>query len=221
MLSFLFLHLSSKRSAMKKIIFFFSFAISLTAIAQNKMLTMEEAMVKNRTTLAPENLKQLQFIYGTADYVYLKKVDGQEVWMKGNFKDKDETVFLTLAQLNEKIIAAGYAELKAMPAIQFNRSYEWIFNIDGSKVAWDPIRVKLKIIVPKYYTGKENTEESKAGYIAYLDNYNLNVAFSEDQRQQVTTDGSKNIVYASSVHRDEFGISKGIFWSNSGKLLAF
>jgi dipeptidyl-peptidase-4 len=57
-------------------------------------------------------------------------------------------------------------------------------------------------------------------YIAYLDNFNLYVSDGQHAKQ-VTSDGSKDIVYASSVHRDEFGISKGTFWSNSGSQLAF
>jgi dipeptidyl-peptidase-4 len=54
---------------------------------------------------------------------------------------------------------------------------------------------------------KENVEESSAGYVAYLDNFNLYVS-KDKNAKQVTTDGSKDIVYASSVHRDEFGICK-------------
>jgi dipeptidyl-peptidase-4 len=206
---------------MRKIVFLLVIFTQSSVFAQNKMLTMEDAMVKNRTTLAPENLKQLQFIYGTSDYVYLKKINDADTWVKGNLKSKEETPFLSLAQLNEKIKTAGYAELKAMPAIQFNKTAEWIMKVDGNKISINPVDGKVKVIVPKFYSDKTNTEESAAGYIAYLDNDNLFVAQGNDQRNQVTTDGSKDIVYASSVHRDEFGISKGIFWSNNGKLLAF
>ena len=38
---------------------------------------------------------------------------------------------------------------------------------------------------------------------------------------QLSKDGSREIVYGQSVHRDEFGISKGTFWSPNGELLAF
>lgn len=206
---------------MKKIVFSLIIFIPLSIFAQNKMLTMEDAMVKNRTTLAPENLKQLQFIYGTSDYVYLKKVNDADVWVKGNLTSREEVPFLALAQLNEKVKAAGYTELKAMPAIQFNKSGDWIIKVEGNKIGLNPVDGKVKVIVPKFYADKTNTEESAVGYIAYLDNDNLFVARGNDQRSQVTSDGSKDIVYASSVHRDEFGISKGIFWSNNGKLLAF
>ena len=38
---------------------------------------------------------------------------------------------------------------------------------------------------------------------------------------QVTTDGSAALVYGESVHRDEWGIEKGTFWSPDGGKLAF
>ena len=39
--------------------------------------------------------------------------------------------------------------------------------------------------------------------------------------RKLTTDGSRNIVYGQSVHRNEFGIDGGLFWSPDGKKLAF
>ncbi|MGF2413240.1 S9 family peptidase [Ferruginibacter sp.] len=205
---------------MKNIFFFLGLFLSTTLLAQNKLLTMEDAMVKNRTTLAAENLKQLQFVYGTTDYVYLKKVDGKEFWVKGNNK-MAEIPFLTLEQLNDKLKATAYGELKAMPAIQFNKAADWVFNANGNKIALNPVTNQTKEIIAKAFTGKEAVEESNAGFVAYVENYNLYVNSGFYGTKQVTKDGSVNIVYAQSVHRDEFGINKGTFWSNNGKSLAY
>ncbi|MBK9531301.1 MAG: S9 family peptidase [Chitinophagaceae bacterium] len=205
---------------MKKLIFFLFVITALQVPAQQKLLTMEDAMVKNRTTLAIENLKQLQFIYGTGDYVYVKKIDGKDVWVKGNLKTP-ETPFLTLEQLNDKIKASGYGALKAMPAIQFSKSPDWIFTVDGNRIAFNPASGQVKTVIPKNIAAKEAVEAGDAGYVAYVDNYNLFVLSATGAAKQVTADGSKDIVYAQSVHRDEFGISKGTFWSNHGKQLAF
>lgn len=38
---------------------------------------------------------------------------------------------------------------------------------------------------------------------------------------KLTTDGSRDIVYGQSVHRNEFGIDGGLFWSPKGNKLAF
>ncbi|WP_342328973.1 DPP IV N-terminal domain-containing protein [Pedobacter sp. FW305-3-2-15-E-R2A2] len=195
-------------------------SIAFYGIAQNKTLTMQDAMSNARTTLAPENLSQIQFIYGTEDYVYAKRLANGPVWITGNFKSKEEQPFLTLSQLNQKLKAVQKDTLKAMPFIQFNQGADWILFLNGAKVAFNPAKNTYKTVVSADLAEKTNAEESEAGYVAYLDNFNLFVSDGKEAKQ-VTTDGTKDIVYASSVHRDEFGISKGTFWSNNGKQLAF
>lgn len=194
--------------------------ISISLFAQKKGLSLEDAMLRARTTLNPQNLPQLQFIYGTGDYVYIKNVVGKDVFMKGNFKSKEDTPFLTLDDLNEKLAKAAWPPLSTMPAITFSQPKNWIFRAGGNKISLDPTTNKITVLVEKNMMGKDKMEESSAGNIAYLENYNL-VVVAGGQMQQVTTDGSNDIVYASSVHRDEFGIRKGTFWSNNGKILAF
>jgi dipeptidyl-peptidase-4 len=195
-------------------------AISISTFSQTKLLTLEDAFIKNRTTLAPENLRQLQFIYGTENYVYLKKVDNKDVWFIGSFASAKEENFLTLESLNEKLNGAGLESVATMPMIQFNKSPEWIMYINGGKIAFDPVKNQARTLVDKSFSNKENVEEGSAGYVAWVQDFNLYVS-KDKEAKQVTNDGSRNIVYASSVHRDEFGISKGTFWSNNGKLLAF
>lgn len=49
----------------------------------------------------------------------------------------------------------------------------------------------------------------------------LHIRTSDGNNIQLTTDGSREIVYGQSVHRDEFGIHKGMFWAPNGQKLAF
>lgn len=56
---------------------------------------------------------------------------------------------------------------------------------------------------------------------AYIFKDNLYVKTADGREMAVSTDGSNDLVYGQSVHRDEFGISKGTFWSPKGNLLAF
>lgn len=180
---------------------------------------MEDAFLKARTTLAPQNLSQLQFYGSTSDYVYLKKVDNKDVWMRGNFKMKADTLFLTLDKLNKYLKIAWLDTVKTMPSIKFAIN-GWQMTVNGNKLLLDPETSKYQVLLKKDFAVKENAEESNAGFAAYLDNYNLFVSDGTNE-SKVTTDGSRDIVYASSVHRDEFGIRKGTFWSNSGTQLAF
>ena len=202
---------------MKRLLSLLLIVIVVPTLAQDKLLTIEEALVKNRTTLAPGSLKQLQFIYGTENYVHLT----ENGWMQGGTAQKnDGSIYLSLQQLNAKLKAAGRDTFIAMPSIRFDQSPQWIFTQKGEKIALDPKGNSVRIIIPKNISSKANVEESNTGYTAYVDQHNLFVS-DGSKVKQITQDGSDNIVYASSVHREEFGISKGTFWSNNGKQLAF
>lgn len=202
---------------MKKFLYLLLFAGG-ACFAQKKMLTIEDALVNNRTTLAPENLRQLQFIRGTNDYVYLKKEEGKEKWMKGGFKNEEQEL-LALTQLNVALRNASFDTAAAMPVSQFSGT-EMTFAVKGAKYRYNLVNGQVSKIINKELNSKENLDESSSGYFAYVDNDNLFIE-KDGVARQVTNDGSKDIVYASSVHQQEFGIHKGTFWSNNGKLLAF
>jgi len=204
---------------MKSYFLLFNLSLVLCGVsAQDKQLSMEDALVNNKTSLAPENLKQLQFIYGTGEYVYLAKKDNGDVWMRGNIQG--EKPFLSLTQLNQKLRTAQLDTFNVMPSIDFKQSASWIFTHKGTKVAFDPLKNKAAVLIDQSLSEMANTEESIAGYVAYLDKFNLFIS-KGTERLQITRDGSADIVYASSVHRDEFGITKGTFWSNGGTKLDF
>ena len=79
-----------------------------------------------------------------------------------------------------------------------------------------------KIIWQDSISGQEANDwspQSKA--TAYVEDYQLFVADAQGKKHQLSTDGSREIVYGQSVHRDEFGIHKGTFWSPDGQRLAF
>ncbi|MEQ1555085.1 MAG: DPP IV N-terminal domain-containing protein, partial [Ferruginibacter sp.] len=204
---------------MKKIFLSLFVIISVATVAQQKVLTMQDAMLNARTSLAPENMRQLQFLKGTEEYAYIKKIDGVDEWIRGNFSLKEEKTLLKLSQINRQLKGYNVSELKTMPAVQFVQNiysiivkgikYSFELNTDGKKD-----EASSKDSMPA------GADESILQYKAYLKNNNLFVAKYDDAKQ-VTTDGSENIVYASSVHRDEFGINKGTFWNNTGNMLAF
>ena len=56
---------------------------------------------------------------------------------------------------------------------------------------------------------------------AYVEDHQLYVVDGQGVKHQLSQDGSREIVYGQSVHRNEFGISKGTFWSPKGNRLAF
>ena len=86
-------------------------------------------------------------------------------------------------------------------------------------IDWKAKKVLKSREIPE---GSSNRDMNlKSGNEAYVCNNNLYVITPEGVKLQVSKDGSRNLVYGQSVHRDEFGIRKGTFWSLGGAKLAF
>lgn len=80
---------------------------------------------------------------------------------------------------------------------------EWCISIanEGEVAEWNAISKATSYIEPK--------------------SQQLHIRTADGNDTQLTTDGSREIVYGQSVHRDEFGIHKGMFWAPNGQKLAF
>ena len=61
----------------------------------------------------------------------------------------------------------------------------------------------------------------KSRATAYVEDNQLFVIDADGHKRQLSSDGSRDIVYGQTVHRNEFGIDKGTFWSPDGQRLAF
>ncbi len=59
------------------------------------------------------------------------------------------------------------------------------------------------------------------GHIAWTKKNNIYITTTTINNRRITTDSNKHIVYGKTVSRREFGITKGMFWSPKGNLLAF
>ena len=68
-------------------------------------------------------------------------------------------------------------------------------------------------------TANDWNKVSKA--TAYVEDHQLYVVDGKGNKHQLSTDGNRSVVYGQSVHRNEFGINKGTFWSPDGQRLAF
>ncbi|MBQ9216391.1 MAG: DPP IV N-terminal domain-containing protein [Prevotella sp.] len=86
-----------------------------------------------------------------------------------------------------------------------------LYNFKAKKIEWT--QSLAEGIVKKW------NKESKALALKKADNQLYIRRDGKDK--QLTTDGSREIVYGESVHRNEFGINSGLFWSNDGQKLAF
>ena len=93
----------------------------------------------------------------------------------------------------------------------------------GNRKAYVLIDFKTKQIVwQDSISGQEaNDWNSVSRATAYVEDHQLYVVDGDGKKHQLSSDGSREIVYGQSVHRNEFGINKGTFWSLDGNKLAF
>lgn len=134
---------------------------------------------------------------------------------------KEKTLF-SLEEVNKWLEGDADGGLKALYNVTFPYPNEPIAMIENhtSRIF---LNFKTHKIVAKQGTaGMEDADWHAASKnTAFRKNDNLFVRDSNGKDFQITQDGSRNIMYGTSVHRDEFGYSKGTFWSPDGSKLMF
>jgi dipeptidyl-peptidase-4 len=192
---------------------------SLISLGQNKLLTIHESVLKGRTALAPKRLQGLSFIKNSNQFSYL---DNNSIKVGDNKTGKTKTLLSlkelnTLLKLGSKDTLSTFTSISWKNSNQFyfsNKIGELIYTIDKKTISESDRKTE-----PSELESYE--KESITGAYTYCKDYNLFVS-KNGKESQVTTDGSVNIVYTGkNVHQNEFGITKGTFWSPKGNYLAF
>ena len=81
---------------------------------------------------------------------------------------------------------------------------------------------KCEVVWKQTCEGETETHWNKTSRMsAYVKDNQLWITNAEGKTKQLTTDGSREIVYGQAVHRNEFGIEEGIFWAPDGNRFAF
>ena len=192
------------------ITFLFLAALVFGANAQDKMLTSDQLM---DGSLYPARMRGLQFIGKTDNYSFVK----DNVLYTAN--NKSEKQLLTLEQLNEALKTINGQQLRYFPNVSFINDREFSFYSNGKMFVYN---LKSKTISNplEYPANAENLDIEKTTHqYAYTKGYDLYVV--KGNKEKVFSGEDNDIVYGQAVHRSEFGIEKGTFWSPKGSLLAF
>ena len=192
------------------ITFLFLAALVFGANAQDKMLTSDQLM---DGSLYPARMRGLQFIGKTDNYSFVK----DNVLYTAN--NKSEKQLLTLEQLNEAMKTINGQQLRYFPNVSFINDREFSFYSNGKMFVYN---LKSKTISNplEYPANVENLDIEKTTHqYAYTKGYDLYVV--KGNKEKVFSGEDNDIVYGQAVHRSEFGIEKGTFWSPKGNLLAF
>jgi dipeptidyl-peptidase 4 len=188
--------------------------ISVKGFSQTKTFTLEDAYGKR--ILSPKYMKQLQWISKSDCFSYVE----YNKLLKGYADSEKRDTLIKLADLSDAVKKLGDNDITAFPQINWFNENSFYFN-ENNKIYLYDLSIKKVQIIGVLHEDADNVDVSgKTLNAAYSVKNNLYVSV-KGKEYAVTTDTNKNIVNGQSVHRDEFGITKGTFWSPSGNLLAF
>lgn len=168
-------------------------------------------------------------IPGGATYRYTESLYGLQWWgdqcikpgidslVAVNPKNGKETLLTTRESINQALEAEKLGKLSHLYNVQllWENQTQLLIPLPGRYIIYDWKAGKTTNVLT-FDKQAANTDYTAAGgHVAYTLKNNLYV----DNKQ--LTDEPEGIVCGQSVHRNEFGISKGTFWSPKGTLLAF
>ena len=183
------------------------FALSMTA-QEKKSFTLEDLNYggMNARKFQPANL---WLTWWGDQLMYLDAEEGGTLDKKGN-----RTALFHLKDIGKQWHSAYSA--------QYPYPTQSVVFLENSKQRilydWE----KKQIVWKQNREGEGNADWNKVSKaVAYTKDDQLFIRDTNDKETQLTTDGSRDIVYGQAVHRNEFGIEKGTFWSPDGQRLAF
>ena len=133
-----------------------------------------------------------------------------------------ETRLFSVDDINKWVASIGNIKVHSLYHATFPYPNQQLVLLNSSKMRM-LVNWKTKQVVWKQDAKDENFADwnAQSRAVAFVKGDNLYVNNGQGTLKQLTKDGSRDIVYGQSVHRDEFGIYKGTFWSHDGQKLAF
>lgn len=201
---------------MKRIyILLLTFCLVATAMAQEKkQVTLEQAVLGQWSQFRPKSLSGFAWRPKTEAFTY---VENDCIVQQGCKATKVDTL-VSLDQINDALKQASLPELRWL-------RYAWddskaIKIMSGDFIAIMDISSRVishSIVFPK---GQNHEASPDLRKVAYTVDNNLYVK-DGNVATPITSDLNPEIVNGQTVHRNEFGIYKGTFWSPQSNLLAY
>ena len=191
----------------------FFFLCFLNIQAQQKELTLKDAVLEQFGKFSPENIKGFQWIPNTASYVYLE----DKSLKKASIENKKAAEILSLEQVNQNL----GTELKGFSGLTWKNSDSFYLAGKNSYYLFDFNSKKGELISKLEDSAENQSLQVETGNVAYTVGNNLYIQKKGGEVVAVAENEDANIVSGQAIARSEFGISQGIFWSPKGNLLAF
>lgn len=198
------------------ILLFLLFPLSVHLSGQTRLLTVEEGTGMN-PKLSPASLAQLQWRPGSDQFTWV----AANALVQGSVDKPTVDTLVRLRDLNLLLRLNRFDTLKRFPGITYTGTDEFHF-MNGNRMIRCDIMKNTVEEINQWDARAVNTDVAEGGEkIAFTRENNLYLSV-RGKETEIAGDPDRGIVYGSErVHRNEFGISKGTFWSPDGKKIAF
>jgi dipeptidyl-peptidase-4 len=188
--------------------------ITLTLYSQKKELTLKDAVLAQYRMFGSDRIFGFQWLDGDT-YAFLNK--SFQTLYKSSVDAKADEEWLTIKQLNELLGTA----LPSFAGMEWKNGWQFYINDGEKKYLFD---TKTRKGFPVFELSKDAENQCfhfETASMAFTVENNVYIQTSDGKKITVTNHADKNIVSGQGIARNEFGISGGLFWSNSGQFLAF
>ncbi len=182
--------------------------------AQQKELTLNDAVSEQYAKFNPEQIQGFQWIPGTASYTYL---ENGTTLKKSSAENSKEDEKLSISELNQTL----NSDLKRFSGMTWKNEDAFYLVANNSYYLYNYKQKNGQLISKIDDSAENSTLQNETGNVAYTIENNLYIQKSDGTTVMVTNNTDKNIVSGQAIARSEFGITNGIFWSPEGNLLAF
>lgn len=191
----------------------------MNSLAQEKSLTLEDLIPGGKTyqNFVPKTDYKVQW-YGD-NLVFSNE---EEMLFANPQKPDEKKSLLTQSELNA-LLNEKETKLSGLSFVPFeNQILATVFVPAEEKQFYLDLNNKtiaFEIPKKKDWANSDFCQENKR--LAFTQENNLYLSDSEGKVVTIAEDSNPYIVYGQAVHRNEFGIQKGTFWSPKGNFLAF
>ncbi len=204
---------------MKKsiLILFLLGCFSSALVAQQKQLTIKDAVIGQWQYLYPKYIKQLRWQDKTNFYTFVKNNN----LVQSNVSSSKSDTLVYLNEINKVLHNNTIDSIKYFPAYKWENKNSIQFSYKNHFLVYNVTSKKIDININYVKKAKNLDVCNKTFNIAYTVDNNLYISDKTSKIDTITKDNDKNFVNGQIVSRNEFGIYKGTFWSPKGNYLAF
>ncbi len=205
---------------MKKTFALFLILVTSAGVFAQSPLTIAESVMGAYRDYYPENMSNLQWVPGDNSY-YFSEMEGGVVTVYAiDISTDKKTKIVDSVSLTALLQKNGVGEINGLYGLSWTED-KMIFAHEGAYWEYSLKANEIKKTSTIVAGGANHDHNMDYSKIAFTKDNNLYIINGTDEPMAVTENEKPSIVSGQAIHRYEFGISKGTFWSPKSNLLAF